>query len=86
MAKKGRVLKKQRKTGMETHFLVNAYSLRHDVDNELLSDAIHMVFVELSKLKKILKKPVADMSERISSLILPPQKTGGNAREKRRLL
>ena len=29
---------------------VHSFSLRHDEDNELLSDAIHVVYVELSKL------------------------------------
>ena len=35
---------------------VNSYSLRHDSDNELLSDAVRMIFIELSKLEDILKK------------------------------
>ena len=42
---------------------LNTFSLRHDKDNELLSDAVHIIFVELSKLRKILKKPVADMTD-----------------------
>ena len=42
---------------------VNTFSLRHDRDNGLLSDAIHVIYVELSKLKGILKKPVADMTD-----------------------
>ena len=42
---------------------VNSFSLRHDEDNELLSDAIHIVFVELSKLQEILKKPVDNMTD-----------------------
>ncbi|MBR1741650.1 MAG: Rpn family recombination-promoting nuclease/putative transposase [Lachnospiraceae bacterium] len=45
-----------------TKFL-NTFSLRHDKDNGLLSDAIHVIYVELSKLKEILKKPVADMTD-----------------------
>ena len=45
-----------------TEFL-NTFSLRHDKDNGLLSDAIHVIYVELSKLKEILKKPVADMTD-----------------------
>ena len=32
---------------------LNTFSLRHDIDNGLLSDAIHVVYVELSKLKEI---------------------------------
>jgi predicted transposase/invertase (TIGR01784 family) len=42
---------------------VNSYSMRHDVDNELLHDAIHMIFVELSKLSEVLEKPVAEMTD-----------------------
>ena len=42
---------------------LNTFSLRHDDDNGLLSDAIHMIFVELSKLQEIVKKPVADMTD-----------------------
>ena len=42
---------------------VNSFSLRHDIDNELLSDAIHIVFVELSKLREVMKKPVSDMTD-----------------------
>jgi len=42
---------------------VNSYSMRHDSDNELLSDAVRMVFIELSKLDKILKKPVKAMTD-----------------------
>ena len=42
---------------------VNSFSLRHDEDNELLSDAIHVVFVELSKLQEIMKKSVDDMTD-----------------------
>lgn len=42
---------------------VNSFSLRHDVDNDLLSDAIQIVYVELSKLKEIMEKPVEDMTD-----------------------
>ncbi len=42
---------------------VNSFSLRHDEDNELLSDAIHVVYVELSKLQEIMKKSVTDMTD-----------------------
>jgi len=41
----------------------NSFSLRHDEDNELLSDAIHVVYVELSKLQEIMKKSVNDMTD-----------------------
>jgi len=42
---------------------VNSFSLRHDEDNELLTDAIHVVFVELSKLQEVMKKSVEDMTD-----------------------
>ena len=42
---------------------VNSFSLRHDKDNELLSDAIQIFYVELSKLKELLKKPVEVMAD-----------------------
>jgi len=41
----------------------NTFSLRHDEDNELLSDAIGVIYVELSKLNEILKKPLDEMTE-----------------------
>ena len=41
---------------------VNSFSLRHDTTGELLCDAIQILFVELSKLKGLLKKPVNEMS------------------------
>jgi predicted transposase/invertase (TIGR01784 family) len=37
--------------------------MRHDESGEPLTDAIHAIFVELSKLKKILKKPVGEMTD-----------------------
>jgi len=42
---------------------INSFSMRHDNDNELLSDAVCMIIVELSKLEEILKKPVNDMTD-----------------------
>ena len=42
---------------------VNTFSLRHDVDNELLSDAVHVVYVELSKLQEVMRKSVSDMTD-----------------------
>jgi predicted transposase/invertase (TIGR01784 family) len=42
---------------------VNSYSMRHDVDNELLHDAIQTMIIELSKLDDIVKKPVGDMTD-----------------------
>ncbi|MCL2814337.1 MAG: Rpn family recombination-promoting nuclease/putative transposase [Oscillospiraceae bacterium] len=42
---------------------VNPYSMRHDLDNELLHDAVRVVFVELSKLEEILLKPVETMTD-----------------------
>ena len=41
---------------------VNSFSIRHDTTGELLCDAIQILFVELSKLKDLLKKPVNEMS------------------------
>jgi len=41
----------------------NSFSLRHDEDNELLSDAIGVIYVELSKLDQIVEKPVNAMTE-----------------------
>ena len=37
--------------------------MRHDIDNGLLSDAIRVIYVELSKLKELLKKPVDKMTD-----------------------
>ena len=41
---------------------VNSFSLRHDTTGELLCDAIQIIFVELSKLKDLLERPVSEMS------------------------
>ena len=41
---------------------VNSFSLRNDRTGELLCDAIQIVFVELSKLKDILDKPVDELT------------------------
>jgi predicted transposase/invertase (TIGR01784 family) len=41
---------------------INTFSLRHDIDNELLHDAIHIMYVELSKLSKLVEKPVDEMT------------------------
>jgi predicted transposase/invertase (TIGR01784 family) len=42
---------------------ISSFSMRHDTTNELLSDAIRMIYVELSKLKEILKKSVREMTD-----------------------
>jgi predicted transposase/invertase (TIGR01784 family) len=42
---------------------VNTFSLRHDKDGWPLSDAINVVYVELSKLEQIEKKPVEEMTD-----------------------
>lgn len=42
---------------------VNAFSMRHDQTGDLLSDALHITFVELSKLEEIIKKPVNEMTD-----------------------
>ena len=41
----------------------HSFSLRNDEDNELLTDAIRIIFVELSKLKEVLKKPTGEMTD-----------------------
>jgi predicted transposase/invertase (TIGR01784 family) len=41
----------------------NSFSLRHNEDNELLSDAICVIYIELSKLKEILEKPINGMTD-----------------------
>ena len=43
--------------------VVNSFSMRHDGDNELLTDAIRVIYLELSKLGGILKKDVGDMTD-----------------------
>ena len=42
---------------------VNSFSMRHDVTSDLMSDAIHVIYVELSKLKEIIGKSVNDMTD-----------------------
>jgi predicted transposase/invertase (TIGR01784 family) len=44
-------------------YYVNSFSMRHDATNVLLSDSIHVIYVELSKLGEIIKKPVDDMTD-----------------------
>ena len=46
-----------------TQDYMNSFSLRHDTTGELLSDAISLTFVELSKLSEVVKKPVCDMTD-----------------------
>jgi len=41
---------------------INTFSMRHDTDNELLHNAIQSIFVELTKLKEVLKKPIEQMT------------------------
>ena len=47
---------------------INPFSMRHDIDNGLLHNAIKSIIVELSKLYEILQKPVEQMTdmERVS--------------------
>ena len=47
----------------DTPEYVNSFSLRHDITGKLLSDAISLTFVELSKLGEVVKKPVSDMTD-----------------------
>ena len=42
---------------------INTFSLRHDIDNGLLHNAVQAMFIELSKLNDILKKPVEEMTD-----------------------
>ena len=42
---------------------VNSFSMRHDEDNELFSDAIRVIYVELCKLKETVMKPVIEMTD-----------------------
>ena len=42
---------------------LNTYSFRHGKDGELLANAVQIVYVELSKLQKILEKSVNDMTD-----------------------
>ena len=48
---------------MNSEDYVHSFSLRHDKDNELLCDAIQVVYVELSKLGEIIKKPVEEITD-----------------------
>ena len=41
----------------------HTFSLRSDTDNEQLSDAIHVIYVELSKLQETINKSVSDMTD-----------------------
>ncbi len=42
---------------------VHTFSIREDATGELLTDAIQFIFIELSKLQKVLKKPVSEMTD-----------------------
>jgi predicted transposase/invertase (TIGR01784 family) len=42
---------------------INSFSMRHDEDNGLLYNSIQAVFVELTKLGGVLKKPVGQMTD-----------------------
>jgi len=42
---------------------INSFSMRHDMDNGLLHNAVQAMFVELTKLNDILKKPVEEMTD-----------------------
>jgi hypothetical protein len=37
--------------------------MRHDTDNELLHDGVRAMFIELSKLNEVVKKPVDEMTD-----------------------
>ena len=61
---------------------VNSFSLRHDKDNELLSNAVQIYYIELSKLKGVLKKPVEAMADLEKWAIFFRYANDGNCREK----
>ncbi|MCL2747718.1 MAG: Rpn family recombination-promoting nuclease/putative transposase [Oscillospiraceae bacterium] len=42
---------------------INPFSIRHDTDNGLLHDGVRVLFIELSKLDNVLKKPVDEMTD-----------------------
>ena len=42
---------------------INTFSMRHDIDNGLLHNAVQAMFVELTKLNEVLKKPVEEMTD-----------------------
>ena len=42
---------------------INPFSMRHDIDNGLLHNSVQALFVELSKLNEVLKKPVDEMTD-----------------------
>jgi predicted transposase/invertase (TIGR01784 family) len=42
---------------------INPFSMRHDTDNGLLHNAVQILFVELTKLQEVLKKPVEKMTD-----------------------
>ena len=42
---------------------INSFSIRHDTDNWLLHDGIRVLYIELSKLSEVLKKPVNEMTD-----------------------
>jgi hypothetical protein len=42
---------------------INPFSMRHDTDNGLLHNSVQALFVELSKLNEVLKKPVEEMTD-----------------------
>jgi len=41
---------------------INTFSIRHDTDNGLLHNAVQAMFVELTKLNEVIKKPVEQMT------------------------
>ena len=42
---------------------IHSFSMRHDEDNGLLHDGIRSMIIELTKLQKILKKPIEQMTD-----------------------
>jgi len=42
---------------------INPFSMRHDTDNGLFHNGIRVLFIELSKLNEVLRKPVDEMTD-----------------------
>jgi hypothetical protein len=47
----------------ERQYFINPFSMRHDIDNGLLHNSVQALFVELTKLNEVLKKPVDEMTD-----------------------
>jgi predicted transposase/invertase (TIGR01784 family) len=41
---------------------INHFSMRHDIDNGLLHNALQAIFIDLTRLREVLRKPVHEMT------------------------